>query len=370
VRVAVEAWAAEEVPAGRGRYVRELLRAIRALDPPDLELVLLCREPWAELETGPRMRWRPVPGTGPVWQARAARVARAEADVLLATTSYALPALTPLPSVVVVYDFVAFDRALAPPRGALLERLTLPLANRRAKAFACISAATCDELVARFPSAAGRAYVTPLAADEHFAAAVPDPAVAARHGIARPYVLSAATLEPRKNLPRLIEAFAALPDALRDAHELVLVGSRGWQSAELDASLARHRALVNALGFVSDDDLATLYAGAQVVAYMSLYEGFGLPVLEGMAAGAPVLTSDRSSLPEVGGDAVAYADPESVPAIRDALEALLTDGTRRAALAAAGRERARGFSWAETAEQTLTLLRDVAASGVGRRSHA
>jgi alpha-1,3-rhamnosyl/mannosyltransferase len=360
MRIAVEAWAAEEVPAGRGRYVRELLRAIRALDPPDLELVLLCREPWAELETGPRMRWRPVPGTGPVWQARAARVARAEADLLLATTSYALPVLTPLPSVVVVYDFVAFDRALSPPRGALLERVTLPLAARRGRAFACISAATRDELVRRFPATADRAHVTPLAADDHFAAAVGDPAVAARHGIERPYVLSAATLEPRKNLPRLIEAFAALPDAVRDAHELVLVGSRGWQSAALDASLERHRHLVHALGFVSDEDLATLYAGAKVVAYMSLNEGFGLPVLEAMAAGAPVLTSDRSSLPEVGGDAVAYADPTSVPAIRDALAALLGDHARRAGLAAAGRERAAGFSWAATAAQTLDLLRAAA----------
>jgi alpha-1,3-rhamnosyl/mannosyltransferase len=284
-------------------------------------------------------------------------VARAEADLLLATTSYALPALTPLPSVVVVYDFVAFDRALSPPRGSLLERLTLPPAARRARAFACISTATRDELVARFPSTADRAVVTLLAADDHFGAARPDPEVAARHGIDRPYVLSAATLEPRKNLPRLIEAFAALPDALRDAHQLVLVGSRGWQTAELDASLERHRHLVHALGFVSDEDLATLYASATAVAYVSLNEGFGLPVLEAMAAGAPVLTSDRSSMPEVGGDAAAYADPTSVASIRDALAALLTDAPRRAALSAAGRERARRCSWAQTARETLELIR-------------
>jgi glycosyltransferase involved in cell wall biosynthesis len=360
MRIAVEAWAAQEVPAGRGRYVRELLRAIRALDPEDLELVLLCREPWPGLDLGPRMRWRPVPGTGPVWTARAARVARAEADVLLATTSYALPALAPLPSVVVVYDFVAFDRALSPPAGSLLERLTLPPAVRRGRAFACISGATRDELVRRFPKAAGRAHVTLLAADDHFARAAPDPAVAARHGIDRPYVLSAATLEPRKNLPRLIEAFAALPPQLRDAHQLVLVGSRGWQTADLDASLERHRHLVHALGYVPDDELATLYAGAAVVAYVSLNEGFGLPVLEGMAAGAPVLTSDRSSMPEVGGDAAAYADPTSVASIRDALAALLTDPERRAALAAAGRVRAQGFSWERTARETLDLVRAVA----------
>jgi glycosyltransferase involved in cell wall biosynthesis len=219
---------------------------------------------------------------------------------------------------------------------------------------------------ARFPAAERLAEVTLLAADGHFATALPDAAAAARHGIEQPYVLSAATLEPRKNLSRLIEAFAALPPALRDGHELVLVGSRGWHSAELDASVEQHRHLVHALGFVSDKDLASLYAGAKVVAYVSLSEGFGLPVLEAMAAGAPVLTSDRSSMPEVGGDAVAYADPTSVDGIRDALAALLGDAHARAAFSAAGRARAATFSWATTARQTLALVRDVAgAAGRG-----
>jgi glycosyltransferase involved in cell wall biosynthesis len=116
---------------------------------------------------------------------------------------------------------------------------------------------------------------------------------------------------------------------------------------------------VRLLGFVPDADLPAVYAGAAVVAYPSLEEGFGLPVLEAMAAGAPVLTSNRSSLPEVGGDAACYVDPTSIAAIRDGLAALLTDPGRRVAMAVAGRNRAAQFSWTATARATLDALESV-----------
>jgi glycosyltransferase involved in cell wall biosynthesis len=361
LRIGIEAWAAADVPAGRGRYVRELLRHLAQLDTPH-EFVLFTRRPWDGAALGPRFRWRAIPGAGPRWVVRAGLVARRHCDVLLASTSYALCALARVPTVGVVYDLVAFDRTLGAPRGAALERLTLPVAVRAARALLCISEATRALLVERRPAAAAKAQVIPLAADEAFARARPDPAITARHGIERPYVMSAATLEPRKNLPGLIEAFAGLDDTLRDRFELVLVGAAGWRTGELDASLARHAHLVKAVGYVPDDELAALYAGAALVAYPSLAEGFGLPVLEAMAAGAPVLTSDRSSLPEVGGDAVAYADPTSVDSIRGQLETLLADNWRRAALAAAGRERAKRFSWTATATETLAAIERAAAA--------
>ncbi len=350
MRIAVEAWAAAEVLGGRGRYVRELLRAMSALDDRH-EWLLLCREPWEEL--GPRMRWRRVPGRGPAWLAAAGVVAAREADALFATTSYAICGLTTARSAACVYDLVAFDRSLGAPRGASLERLTLPVATRRARRLLCISRATREELVARRPDVAGRAVVTPLAHAPLFDHARPDPAVARRYGLTRPFVLSAATLEPRKNLPRLIEAFAALPAGLREAHELVLVGARGWGTGPLDDALRRHEGLVRAVGFVPDDDLAALYAQAAVVAYPSLAEGFGLPVLEAMAAGAPVLTSNRSSLPEVGGDAARYVDPFDVASIRDGLAAVLTDPGD---MAQRSRARAACFSWKRTARETRDAL--------------
>jgi glycosyltransferase involved in cell wall biosynthesis len=341
VRIAVEAWAAAEVAAGRGRYVRELLRALAALDTGH-EWLLLTREPWEEL---PGMRWVRIPWKGPVWQARAAAAARG-ADLLWATTSYALTGLSPVPAAATVYDFVAFHRELGAPRGAALERLTLPIAARRARRLLCISEATRDELVTRHPRTLAKAVVTPLAAGPDFTKAVKP---ASRD---RPYVLSAATLEPRKNLPRLIEAFAQLDT---DA-ELVLVGARGWRTEETDATIARHGARVAELGFVADEELAALYAGATAVAYPSLAEGFGLPVLEAMAAGAPVLTSDRSSMPEVAGDAAVLVDPTDVSAIRGGLARLLGDEALRATLSLRGRERAAQFTWERTARLTVEAL--------------
>jgi glycosyltransferase involved in cell wall biosynthesis len=355
VRIGIEAWAAAEVPAGRGRYVRELLRAIDGLDHAH-ELVLLTRRPWDQLPSVPGRRWVSVAGAGPAWVLRAARAARGQCDVLLSTTSYALSVLATVPTATVVYDLLSFNAAYGTPAGSRLERLTLPPAVRRTRALLCISRATRDELVDRFPPATGKAIVTPLAAGPPFTGARPDSHVLRRHGIDRPYVLSAATLEPRKNLPRLIEAFATLPAAIRADRQLLLVGGRGWGTTELDAAVSRHGDAIRLLGFVSDDDLAALYAGADTVAYPALAEGFGLPVLEAMAAGAPVLTSNRSSLPEVGGTVAAYADPTDTASIRDGLAALLEDPVRREAMRTSGRGHAAQFSWERTARDTLAAL--------------
>ncbi len=358
LRIAVDARVADEVPAGRGRYVRELLRALARLDTPH-RYDLICRTPW-DGGLDERFRWIAVRAGDPRWLLGAARAAR-RADVVWATSSYALCALVDRPSAATVFDLVAFDQAMRAPRGALAERLTLPLAARRARALLCISEATRGQLIARLPRAAGRAEVTPLAADPAFGHAQPGDAEAPlRHGIERPYVLSTATLEPRKNLPRLIEAFAALPTDVRDGHELVLVGARGWEEDETLAAVRRHAGLVRTLGYVDDPDLRALYRRATVFAYPSLGEGFGLPVLEAMTAGVPVLTSNRSSLPEVAGGAARLVDPEDTGAIRDGLAALLRDDAERDGRAAAGRERARGFSWDATARATLAALERIA----------
>jgi alpha-1,3-rhamnosyl/mannosyltransferase len=354
VRIAIDARAAAEVPAGRGRYVRELLGAL-AREEHDHEYVLLGRRAWDHTPRDRRFRWTLRDLRDPIWALWAAGAVRA-CDGVLATNSYLLCAARP-PSVATVYDLVAFERELGAPAGSAAERLTLPLAVRRAHALACISQATRDALVERFPKSASRAHVVTLGVEDRFFVGPDEARVAAgRLGLERPYVLMTGTLEPRKNVARAVEAFAGLPAALRERYELVLAGPRGWATEAIDAALSAHRDVVRVLGHVPEADLPGVYAGAELFVYPSLREGFGLPVLEAMAAGTAVVTSSISSLPEVGGAAARYADPYDVGAIREGIEALLADDADRARLAALGRERARSFDWARTARATLALL--------------
>jgi len=350
----IDARAAAEVPAGRGRVVREMLTALALLGGDDRYL-LYCREP-APLELDERFEWAPIGLPDPLWHLAAARRASRECAAYLSTNSYLTAWFTRVPCAVIVYDLVPFIAgAHAQPRAARIERATIDVGVRRAAALVCISETTRRDLVARVPSAAPRAVVVPLAASARFDA----PAAAAGGDERRHYVLAAGTLEPRKNLERLLDAWAGLEPGLRDAHELVLVGPTGW---EADAILARAcSGGVRVTGFVSDDELAALYGGCAVFCYPSLYEGFGLPVLEAMRAGAPVITSNVSSLPEVAGDAALLVDPLSSQAIGSALATLLADPARCARLGEAGRARAAQFSWERTATQVRDVLRRIGA---------
>ncbi len=349
--IGIDARAATEEGAGGGRFVRELIRAI-ATDDSDHRYVLYAREVWDE-PLDDRLSWRLVGSRDPIWHWRTARAANRECDVFLSTNSYLTSWFTRIPSVPVVFDLVAFDPALRPQRrSGLIERATLPIATRRSAALIAISQATADALVARFPRARGKVVVAPLAAPPVLATATELPPGVPEDG----YVLAVGTLEPRKNLPRLVAAFQRLPHELQRAHPLVVTGRLGWDADEtLDALRSLGDSAVET-GFVPDGQLAELYRRCALFAYPSLGEGFGLPVLEAMAVGAPVLTSDRSSLPEVGGDAAAYCDPTDTASIAVALEALLSDPARLERMRLAGPARAAEFSWSRTAEIVLATL--------------
>lgn len=175
-----------------------------------------------------------------------------------------------------------------------------------------------------------------------------------RHRLDRPYVLFCGTVEPRKNLPRLVEAVRRLDDP--DV-ELVMVGPEGWNE-DLAALLARLPGRARSLGFVPGAELAALYAGADAVAYPSLREGFGLPVLEAMAQGAPVVTSTGTATEEVAGDAAVLVDPSSIEAIADGLDRVLSDRAGAVELGARARARAASYTWTRTAELTVAAYRE------------
>lgn len=175
-----------------------------------------------------------------------------------------------------------------------------------------------------------------------------------------PYFLALGTLEPRKNLGSVIEAFIALkqrqPDSLV---KLKMVGGQGWKSESVQQLLKEHERDVQWLGRVPDEDIPPLYRNAIALVYPSLYEGFGLPILEAMSLGCPAITSHISSLPEVGGDAAIYVNPKDVSSIADAMGSLLNAWPNMDAIAAASREQAAKFSWQRCARETLDVYREL-----------
>ncbi|HWR51394.1 MAG TPA: glycosyltransferase family 1 protein [Bryobacteraceae bacterium] len=177
---------------------------------------------------------------------------------------------------------------------------------------------------------------------------------------ARPYFLFVGTIEPRKNIGTLLDAWLALPAGIREEYELVVAGPKGWGEEQVMARLAAGIPGIQRLGYVSEEDLPSLTAGATAFVYPSLYEGFGLPVAQALAAGVPVITSGVSSLPEVAGEAALFVDPHSAAELRCAIERIALSPSLRADLAMKARARAGLFRWEECARKSLAFLEYVA----------
>ena len=356
--IGIDARAASEVQAGRGRYVRELLLALEAhaTSVDDVQFVLYARRQWGDLDPT-RFTWRLHRLPDPLWHAAAAVDASRRTDVFLSTNSYLTAWMCRIPTAVVVFDLVAFlFPEEARSRAALIEKATIGLAIRRAAALACISEATRADLIERFPASRPKTRVIPLAADPGFRTSERNPSNG--EVTSGRFVLSVGTLEPRKNLERLISAWQTLSPATRAGRSLVLVGPRGWKEAGILSAARGEDILVT--GHINDEELRNLYRNCDCFVYPSLYEGFGLPVLEAMTAGAPVVTSNVSSLPEVAGDAALLVDPLNTSAIAAAIAKILDDPNLAADLRELGATRAKEFSWERTASETLALLRSIA----------
>jgi glycosyltransferase involved in cell wall biosynthesis len=261
-------------------------------------------------------------------------------DVLHCPTQRA-PLLSAVPLVLTIHDLAVLRVPAAFNRWTRsYTRRTLPRIVKEAERLVAVSAFTASELMSTLGVSHSKIEVV-----HH---GVGPPFSAEGDSAEGDYVLAVSTLEPRKNLPRLVEAFGL---ARLDGYELRIVGDVGWGGVVVDADGVRR------LGYVPDDELARLYRGARCVAYVSLYEGFGLPVLEAMACGVPVVASDIAALREVGGEAAIYADPYDAAAIAAALRSACE---RREELGAAGRDQARPFLWERTARATLEVYRDAA----------
>ena len=371
LRVSLDATAVPDRPGGAGRYVLELAAAVAELGTVDLTVV--CRR-------GDGGRWRPGPGSPPVAVAEAGPVARpvrlaweqAGLPRLLSglgvhvhhAPHYTMPHLSRLPTVVTVHDLSFFshpewhERTKAP-----FFRAAIRAAAARADAIVAVSGATAARLEDGVRTSAP-VHVIPHGVDHARFRPAPDGdvdwAAVARIGARPPYVAFLGTLEPRKDVPTLVRAFDRVAGSRPDL-TLVLAGARGWGTDAVEAAVrdARHGHRVRLAGYVDQTDAPAFLRGAAAVAYPSLEEGFGLPALEALACGAPLVTTTGSAMEEVAAGAALLVAPGDVDALADALEALLTGGPDVEERRRRGLETAARHSWAASAAAHVEVYRSV-----------
>jgi len=273
-----------------------------------------------------------------------------------------LPPLLPCPAVVTVHDLAWLHYPETyEPADLRMQKVALRGAARAARVIASSQATARDLQTAGIPT--DRISIVHLGVSSAFrpdGPAVPADAFPGAERLAAGYVLYMYALSPRKNPGRLLHAYRQVRSEM-PAPPLVLIGKMTAYGEELLAE-ARTIGVADQVlfpGYLPDELLPPLYRGATVVAYPSLYEGFGLPILEAMACGAPVITANTSSMPEVAGDAAVLVDPESVDDIASALRQVLTDQELRRSLSQRGLARSKGFSWDRTARETATVYREV-----------
>jgi glycosyltransferase involved in cell wall biosynthesis len=355
-------------PGGMGTYVRELVPALTAADPK-LEVTLfhsrfeqpsseewMATYPSVELPGGIRRLY-------PSW-ALARRPALppelGALDLLHSPLPASVPPAGPGQRMVVTVHDLAFiaHPDLFPRQWRVMYRAGLARTVRSAHAIIAVSRHTAEDLVRRTRADRRKVHVVPLAASLPTSHTDVGEALA-RLKVRPPYVLFVGTLEPRKNLVRLVRAYRRV--AGRGApHSLVLAGPMGWRPQALMHEISMEGpGRIFMTGFTSAGDLDALYRGADVFVYPSLYEGFGLPVLEAMARGTPCVVSTSSSLPEIAGEAAVPVDPRSVGGLAEAIERVLEDGELAVRLRVAGLSRAPAYSWGETARLTLDVYRSL-----------
>jgi len=387
LRIGIDYTSAVRQGAGIGRYTRELVRAVLALNDRHRFTLFaatggLAEERWKDVAKrlqalgGRDLDICTVPVTDD-WLARIWHRLRLPVPVELAVGPldvFYSPDFTLPPThrgtrtVLTVHDlsFIHHPDAFVPRLRQYLERV-VPRSIERADVVLADSEHTRSDLTTLFGVPPAKVSVITPGVDSRFRPSQPSrprgrrahplpAAVRKRDEIADgPYALSVGTLQPRKNYVRLIRAFAMMREIVDDDLHLLIGGGHGWLFEPILKEAGRHD-WVNLLGFVEEEDLPALYRGAAFFAFPSLYEGFGLPILEAMASGLPVVSSDTSSLPEVAGDAAMLIDPLDVEELSSAMVQIWEDDAMREGMIKRGLTQAAGFTWQASARQLLETI--------------
>ena len=373
MRIAIDAHSVGTQLAGNETYAVNLIEALAAVDQSNQYTLYVTRQSAIDRFAN---RWpnfnvkRTVPHTPlvriPV--TLSAELRRNPVDVL--HMQYTAPPLAPCSVVATIHDLSfehlpeTFNR-----RSRAQLRLTVRRTARKAAQILTLSEFSRRDIVDTYSIAPDRVSVTPAAAPSHFKPIEDETElrkIREIYGIERDYILSVSSIQPRKNLIRLIEAYSCLRGLRPEGKlpQLILVGKRGWLDNETFRAAQRHSANndITFTGYVVEKDLPALYSGATCFVYPSFFEGFGLPVLEAMQCGAPVIAGNRTSIPEVVGKAGLLFDPFDTNSLVQALTRVLDDSEYRAALRIQGLERAREFDWKQTARMTLQAYEKAVAS--------
>jgi len=354
---------------GIGTYLQNLLKELVRLDD-DAQYVVLCRALDVDWLTALGPRVHPVVTGAGNYSLREQievpwRLWRAGVD-LFHTPHYVLPVLVPCPSVVTVHDCIhlMFPQYLPNRLAIVYARFFMWWATRRAWRVLTVSEASKRDILHFFDVRPEKIVVVYNAIDDHFWLTPPDDEVSRvreRYQLDHQFVLYVGNIKPHKNLVRLIEAFDQLRRTGFEDLKLLIIGDEISKLPSLRRAVHGHKLHkhVRFLGYVSDSTLRVLYRLASLFVFPSLYEGFGLPPLEAMASGTPVVTSNQSSLPEVTGDAAVLVDPYDVTSIVEGMRRVLTDAAFAGELRVRGPERAREFSWARSVEKTRLVYEQV-----------
>ncbi len=369
MRIAIDARKLRDY--GIGTYVRNLLRHLSRIDR-HTEYVLLCRAPDCAGIEELGENFRAVPESAPPYsireQLRVPMDLRREGVDLFHAPHYVLPPLTPCKSIVTIHDCIhlRFPQYLPNRLAYAYARSSLWIATHRSNRVLTVSEASKRDILRYFRIPENKINVIPNAIDERFGEE-PSPdevlRVRERYQLNAPFVLYAGNIKPHKNLERLIEAFHTVRRGGLDTVKLLIIGDEISKYATLRRAVHKYKLHkhVRFFGFVPDKTLAVLYRLADVFVFPSLYEGFGLPPLEAMASGTPVITSNVSSLPEVVGDAALLIDPYEADAIALAMRRVLTDAALREDLRRRGLQRVKEFSWERSVRRVHAIYQEVIA---------
>lgn len=362
MKIAIDIRTAGGEKAGKGWYTFHLVQHLLKLDTKN-EYLLYCSSGVPGFEDFPNVTIKVIPGNGFLWHLNTARdIKKENVDLFFAPSSYIIPTLLPahIQTILTVHDLVAF---LFPnthnKKATFIEKLLLKRAVKKATKILTVSHNTKNDLLAKFDLPEDKIHVVPCSASDNF-----EPLEKStlknfqqQTNLPKDFFLAVGTLEPRKNYVTLLRAFANFLDKFPNYH-LVIVGGQGWDYEAVYEEIRKNYLTkkVHMLGYISGGSLVKLYNLASALVFPSLYEGFGIPPLEAMKSGCPVIASNNSSIPEVVGDSALLVNPHSHLEIAGALIHFASEHNLAESLRQKGLIQAQKFSWENSAKLLYQII--------------